>query len=263
METTIYYYTATGNSLNYARAIAREIGGAKVEPLALYRRTPARPGTRKVGIVFPIIAWGPPRTVNEFVSRLDLEGVRYLFAVTSCGGTPAGALPRLRKALRARGADLHAGFVVRSSHYLTMEGKQAEMVKRIAALSGRPFGTETERIQEIADAVRNERRVRPERSALPGSLLGNFANGKAAAAFQGIDAAFKVAPACEGCSTCVRVCPRQNISRENGTTTWHHDCEYCGACATWCPQHAIGFDGNVAPTRKHNDAVAVGDFLLR
>lgn len=117
METTIYYYSATGNSLAYARAIAQEIGNARIEPLASFRETPARPGTPKVGIVFPIIAWGPPRTVKEFASRLDLHGVRYLFAVTPCGGTAAGTLPRLRKVLRARGGDLHAGFIVRAPSY--------------------------------------------------------------------------------------------------------------------------------------------------
>ncbi len=263
METTIYFYSATGNSLTYARAVAKEVGGARIEPLARYRQTPARPGTPRVGIFFPIIAWGPPRTVNEFVSKIDLEGVRYVFAVTPCGGTAAGALLRLRKALRARGADLHAGFIVRSSSYLEMQGKQAAMIKRIERLSGRPFGTEAERLPEIAEAIRQERRVRPERNALPGAILGNFSHGKAAPMFKTMDAAYKVAPACTGCGTCVRVCPRQNISREGGKTTWHHDCEFCGACAAWCPQHAIGFDGNVAPTKKHNPAVAVSDFYLR
>ena len=38
-------------------------------------------------------AWGPPRTVSEFVRNLDLKDVRYTSAVASCGGTAAGALP--------------------------------------------------------------------------------------------------------------------------------------------------------------------------
>jgi ferredoxin len=263
MDTTIYYYSATGNSLTYARAIAQGLGGAKLEPLARYRQTPARPGTHRVGFVFPIIAWGPPRTLSEFVSNIDLEGVGYAFAVASCGGTAAGTLPRLRKALRARGADLHAGFIVRSPGYLDMQGKQMAMVKRIQRLSGRLFGTDEERLAEIVETVRQERRMRPERNALPGAILGNFSHDKAAPIFMKLNASFKVAPECAGCGTCARVCPRGNITREDGKSTWHHDCEFCGTCATWCPQHAIGFDGNLAPNRKHNAAVAVSDFYIR
>ena len=262
-ETTIYYYSATGNSLEYARKIAREIGGARIEALARYRTTPAQPGTPKVGIVFPVIAWGPPRTVKEFVSLIDLTGVRYVFAVTSCGGTAAGTMPRLKKALRARGADLHAGFIVRSPFYISMKGKQEEMIRRVEKLSGRPFATAEERLPEIARTVREERRVRPERNAILGTMLGNYSHDKAIPMFTSLDSMYKVAPACTGCGTCVRVCPRGNISRDNGATSWHHDCEFCGACATWCPKHAIGFEHNVAMTREHNEAVSVADFYLR
>lgn len=263
METTIYYYSATGNSLSYARALAREIGDARIVPLALYRGTPARPATRRVGIVFPIHAWGPPRTVEEFVSKLDLDGVQYVFAVTDCGGSAAGTLPNLRKRLRARGADLHAGFIVRAAGYMEGDGSENAMIRLVQGLSGRPYGTAEERLHEIVDAVRGERRVGPERNALPGAIVGNFFHTKAAPAFMTMDARYNVGAACAGCGTCERVCPRGNISRENGTTEWRHDCEFCGACATWCPQNAIGFNGAAGKARGHNESVAAADFLLR
>ncbi len=114
MTTTIYFYSATGNSFEIARTIAREIGDARVLPIAHYRKEKAIPDTAKVGIVFPVHAWGPPRTVSEFLQNLDLRGVRYTFAIASCGGTAAGTLPKLRRAVRKNGGELHAGFIVRS-----------------------------------------------------------------------------------------------------------------------------------------------------
>jgi Pyruvate/2-oxoacid:ferredoxin oxidoreductase delta subunit/flavodoxin len=263
METTIYYYSSTGNSLAFSREIARLIGGARIEPIARYRTDPARPRTARVGFVFPIHGWGPPSTVEEFISKVDLEGADYVFAVSTCGGTAANTLPMLRKTLRARGFDLNAGFIVRAPGYLDGGGTPNGLIELVRKLSGRPFGTTAERLFEIADVIQAARTMKPERNALAGALLGSFFHTKAGASFRTMDANYTVAPTCSSCGTCVRVCPRGNISRESGITTWHHDCEFCGACATWCTQHAIGFRGQVGPARRHHEQAALKDFVLR
>jgi ferredoxin len=264
VTTTIYYYSATGNSLAVAKDLAEKIGDAQVLPLARYRQTPATPGTARVGIVFPIIAWGPPRTINEFVSNLKLDGVRYVFAVASCGGTAAGTMPRLRKVLRKKGGDLHAGFIASSSSgAFKAEGKQAGMIKFVQNLSGKRYPRDGERISEIADAVRGERMMKAERNALPGTIVGNFLHDMAQPMFAKMSGKYKTAPECTGCGTCVRVCPRGNVSRREGKTVWGMDCDSCGACAAWCPKHAIGFSGAVEPARWHNPRIVLKDMLLR
>ena len=174
METTIYYYTATGNSLTFSRSLARELGNTTLVPIARYRQTPAAPATPRVGIIFPIHAWGPPRTVEEFIDKLDLRGVRYTFAIASCGGTAAQPFPGLRKTLRQKGGDLNAGFIVRSAGYMDLGGKQPPIIELVRRFSGRQFGKDSERLAEIVEAVRSEKPMRIERSALPGALLGSF-----------------------------------------------------------------------------------------
>ncbi len=261
METTIFYYTATGNSLTLARSLARELGNTTLVPIARYRQTSAAPATPRVGIVFPIHAWGPPRTVEEFIDKLDLRGVRYTFAIVSCGGTAAATLPRLRKALRRKGSDLHAGFIVRSPGYMDMGGKQPPIIDLVRRLSGRLFPKDSERLPEIIEAVRNEKHGRVERNALPGALLGSFFHGKAAPQFARLDSAYRVSQACAGCGTCTRVCPRGNVTLESSKPAWHHDCDNCGACATWCPQNAIGLQGAPSAPRRHNLEVAAADLM--
>lgn len=264
MKTTIYWYSATGNSLVIARRIAGELGEAEVVPLAKFKKAAIRLDAARVGLVFPIYAWGPPRTVEEFIANVEPSAVRYFFTVASCGGTAANALPRIRSALRKKGGDLHAGFIVRSKGYLgDAAGEQNKMIQLVRKHSGKPFGTDMERLPAIIDAIKNELVSRPERNALVGSLLGSFFHEKAMPQFARMDERYGVTNSCDGCGFCARLCPRENIAMENGKPTWRHDCDGCGACVTWCPKRAISVAGGLAPTRGHHAEVALSDIILR
>ena len=261
MLTTIYYYSATGNSLALARAIAGQLEDSEIQPLSLSRRERTTPSSARVGIIFPIHAWGPPRTVSEFIENLDLSGARYVFAIASCGGTAAGTLPLLRKAIRKQGGDLHAGFIVRSPGYMDSGGDDPPMIATVRRFSGKLFPTAEERLPEIIETVRNEKKMDPEHNALLGSILGNFFHTKAVVAFAGMDAAYCVTDNCAGCGNCTRICPRGNVSLQEGKPVWHHDCENCGACATWCARNAIALKGAAAAPRKHNPQIAAADLM--
>ena len=260
MTTTIYYYSATGNSLVIARAVAAALGEAEVLPIARYRKEKATPETSCIGIIFPIHAWGPPRTVEEFIQNLDLRGVQYTFAVASCGGTAAGTLLKMRKAIRGNGGELHAGFMVRSPGYMA-GGETNPMIEWVRRLSGKPFPTAEERLPEIIECVKNRKRIRPDRNALPGAILGNFFHRMAGPQFARLDAGYETSSACKSCGNCTRVCPRGNVTLQEGKPAWHHDCDFCGACATWCPNNAIGFKSAPAAPRRHNAQVTRADFI--
>jgi ferredoxin len=259
LTTTIYYYTATGNSLMLARAIAQRLGDTEIVPLARHRMERTAPATRRVGIIFPIHAWGLPRTVAEFVDNLNLSGVRYAFAVASCNGTAAGTLPRLRKAIRKNGGDLHAGFIVRSPSYSGSGGKVPPMIAMVKRLSGKPFPREEERLPAIIDAVGNEQAKAPDNSAFLGALLGNFFHSQATIQFAGMDAVYSVNESCVGCGQCSRICPRGNVTLQDGKPAWRHDCDFCGACITWCPRKAIMSKADPAAPHGHHPGVTAAD----
>jgi len=151
--------------------------------------------------------------------------------------------------------------MVRSPAYMEVAGKEVPMIELVRSLSGRQYPTDSERLAEIVQTVRGEKRTRAERSALPGALVGGFFHGMAAAQMTRLDANYRVSDACAGCGTCTRVCPRGNVRRETGTTSWHHDCDNCGACITWCPRHAISYEGMPNAPRRHHPDVTAADLM--
>ena len=64
MESVIYYFSATGNSLRIANIMAERMDGLLL-PMSKYKGTKC--GSRQIGLVFPTYFWGVPRTVAEFV----------------------------------------------------------------------------------------------------------------------------------------------------------------------------------------------------
>jgi len=268
MKTTIFFYSGTGNSLSISRRLAKELGDTRVVPLAKFRRG-TKPEAERVGVVFPIIAWGPPRTVDEFLQNVDLSDAQYVFAVASCGGTAANTLPKIKKTLKKKGSDLDAGFVVASPGYLETSsngGKkspQEQMVDLVRKLSGPRPRTAEERLPEIAGVIRFGKRTRPERPRFLGASLGSFFHDQAVPMLSRSDNGYRVTEACTECQICARVCPRENVVMSAGRPVWNHDCDSCGACATWCPEAAISAVGSLLSTRRHHPEVGVNDFLLR
>ncbi len=259
MPCKIFYFTASGNSLYVARYIAAGLGEADLVaiPDAIKRHVNADAPT--VGLVFPVYAWGMPRMVADFAKGLKLTPDQYVFAVATCGGTPADTLPRLQKLLRKNGADLDAGFAVTDGR--GGSASDPAFIKVVRGLNWIKPGTATERLSGIIETVKNRQKHKPERSSLPANVLGGMFHGSFATMAKTMDKNYKVDDKCGHCGTCARVCPRGNITIVDGRPSWHHDCEACGTCYQWCPKGAIRQGGN--GQRYHHPEVKLTDVLLR
>lgn len=261
---TIYYFSATGNCLAFARQLAQRTGAAPI-PMTRVLAGEAVPAAGKVALVFPTYAYGVPRTVLEFLARVELQPGAYLLAVTSCAGIPAGVLRELDGALRRRGHRLAAGFVVRdpSSSLTTSERDPMQRVM-IALTRGRLPGTSQERIEEIAAAFRDGAARRLEGSGRLANLAGRLFHRLSGLAFPTLDRNFWTTDACTGCGTCARLCPRGNIRLADGRPRWGGDCEVCHACIQWCARSAIQFkDLTAGRPRYRNGAVSLRLMLER
>jgi ferredoxin/flavodoxin len=263
MKTTIYYFSATGNSLKLARDLGRALGNCDLVSMAKAGDIPRPSSDRisdRIGFVFPVYAWGLPRIVRDFVERLDLVEARYIFAVATCVAIPGKTLRELADLCKAKGARLHAGFAVKAGRSSLM---RLNKLDRIIIALNRPrkqLRSSEDRLGEILGALACLKVHAPETSALLANAFGSMLHGLAMRTFKDMDAHFVVRDACKGCGTCVTVCPRGNVRLESGRPSFTHNCELCHACIQWCPQFAIrhpGFEAN--PRQYHNPAVQVSD----
>ena len=112
MESVIYYFSATGNSLRIANIMAERMDGLLL-PMSKYKGTKC--SSRQIGLVFPTYFWGVPRTVAEFVDEMKVEADnQYVFAAATCGGLAGGVLGHLDALLKKKGLHLDYGITIPS-----------------------------------------------------------------------------------------------------------------------------------------------------
>jgi ferredoxin len=257
METLIYYFTGTGNSLWAGRKLVERLPDASLRPMAPLVRSGGRvrPEATRVGIVCPVYFLGVPSLAARFAGMLDTSDTGFLFAVVTMGGMGGtAALRQLDGILSRNGKGLDAGIAVRMpGNYLVgysppAAEKQEELFRNAeVALAG------------FTEVVRAGRKARPGRAPLTG-LIHALMYPRFIASLPDSDREFTVSEGCTSCNTCVQVCPVENITLEAGRPVWHHRCECCLACIHACPVEAIQRGRNTeGRARYRHPAVTIPD----
>ena len=88
MNTEIYYFSGTGNSLFLAKEAQKRIPGSEILPIAcLLKKDKITSQGKTIGIIFPVHALTIPMAVKKFLKKIDLSGAEYIFAVADRYGT--------------------------------------------------------------------------------------------------------------------------------------------------------------------------------
>lgn len=227
----ICYFSGTGNSKWVAEEIARRTGDevqsiaelVKDGPTVVYAGKDAR-----IGVVFPIYAWGVPPIVERFCKSITLAGA-YAFAVCTCGDEAGKAMRRLKKIFAYQGAwsvkmpnNYIVGYDV-DSHELE-RSKIAAAKERLIAISNAVLANSTQYdVCEGPGAMIKTALVRP--------MFNTFARSTER---------FSVEDSCNGCELCARMCPIGAIQMQAGKPVWvKKHCTQCMGCINRCPQRAI------------------------
>ncbi|MBA4347805.1 MAG: (4Fe-4S)-binding protein, partial [Clostridiales bacterium] len=216
----IYYFSGTGNSKWVAEELARRTND-EVQSIAALQRDGtvsvyANCGSR-IGIVFPIYAWGAPMLVERFCKSLKMaEGV-YAYAVCTCGDEAGLALKRLRKMFAYRSA----WSVVMPNNYVIgfdLDSPELEASKIRAA---------HEKLAQIASSINargtvydvHEGPAAGVKTVIVRPLFNTFAMSTRE---------FIADQNCNGCGLCARICPIGAIEMKNDRPVWvKKQCTQC------------------------------------
>ncbi|MCU0666691.1 MAG: EFR1 family ferrodoxin [Candidatus Omnitrophica bacterium] len=257
MNNMIFYFTGTGNSLEVARSLAKELGDTQLCPIATFREDIVSVSSSCIGIVFPVYMFGLPLLVRDFIDRLEVTKGSYIFAVATYGGKAGNALGMCKNLFEKRNLELSSAFLIRMpGNYTALYGaiKQDEQDEM--------FVKADKRVKEISSLIKDRKILPVEKDMGALRFLFSFLYKVASPKIPKMDKGFWAEDKCNHCGTCVKVCPVKNIQLQQGKPKWLGQCQQCMACLQWCPVEAIQYGkSTIGKKRYRNPAVDLKDLI--
>jgi ferredoxin len=244
--TTIYYYSATGNSLAVARMIAARLGNTELVAMKKSDGANVSKGSSCIGLVFPVHIFGLPVAVINFLENLRAPAGAFIFAVATHGGMPCATLKQAELLLAQRSIKLSAGYEVKMVNNCTTVGEAPHPDKQKTLLQD-----STRRVDRICNALNKRTRRIYQGIPVVNWVFSTKLHGNALPKIPGMDKTYSVQQTCNGCGICQKVCQAGNIVMENGRPVWLHRCEACYACLQWCPKEAIQIGEKTIGRRRY------------
>jgi len=259
METAIYYFTGTGNSLKAAKNLCQKLTSCELIPIAKYLGLENFVATSdKIGFFFPLYYSGLPKIVLDFLKELDVNKSKYFFAcVTSAEDLNVYPLQQIEKILRAKGKRLNAGLLINMpNNYIIGYDVSPEKVQIDF------FEKAKNQIDNFSEIV-NTGKDNLESSVFTKDVgRSKKINDWFQAEVNNLDNSFHVDDTCTSCGVCEEVCPVKNIVLRDGIPQWQHKCQQCLACINFCPEKSIQFEEKTLKTgRYHHPEIKLKEII--
>jgi ferredoxin len=236
----IAVFSGTGNSLEAARVLARaleELGhGVTLYPMERGENR-VRPDCGALGIVTTVACFSTYPTAWRFIDSLPPGEGREAFFLATMGGFGGGMQGPIRKVLAAKGYRPIGSLVV------TMPGNYGNKVLDEAKNSSLKSSAASRIREYVRELEEGTARWAGGVPVLSGFFAALAHGRKPWNMFRRMFPLTVAAEKCTGCSTCVTLCPENNISLKEGLAVFGYRCESCQRCVAFCPSRAIYVPG--------------------
>ncbi len=246
---TIFYFTATGNSL-YA---ARKIGGTLVSIPQAIKAGKYEFCDDEIGVVCPVYANKLPSIVADFLNKATLKA-KYKFLILTYGHANFGADGYALKTFEKQHFD-YVKTLLTVDNYLPA----FDMAKE------KSLDKQTEKNLDAICLDIAQHAVYKPKMSVKNRIANSIVQKYFAKRKSDLDGSqILITDKCVGCGLCAKVCPMGNIYVENGVAKRKsNECEFCLACANLCPRKAIVCkNSDVNPNERYiNPNVSVSDIV--
>ncbi len=258
----ILYFTATGNSLYIAKSLGGELLSIpQLDKKGIYEFT-----DDKIGIVFPLHAWGVPSYVAEFLKKASFN-CEYLFAVTTYGIYSGAVAMHLTNIGKEAGYSFdYINRIKMVDNYLPTFDMKKEIEKEPKKFIEKHLVMVKSDIASSKQWILKEsilNRASFNYMAKRGNKPFNEKRLKVHVYGEGIKNYIEVNDNCTQCGICTKVCPVDNIVIDNndGKIALSDKCFMCFACIHNCPSNAIHIKGEVSDNRFRNSNVKLKEII--
>lgn len=258
----ILYFTATGNSLHIAKSLGGELLSIpKMDKEGIYDFS-----DDKIGIVFPLHAWGVPSYVVDFLKKVTFN-CDYLFAVTTYGIYSGAVAKHLTDIGNETGFTFdYINRIKMVDNYIPTFAMEKEIKKEPKKQIEKQFASVKADIDASKKWILKESFINKlsfNYMAKRGSKPFNKKRLKVHVYGEGIENYVYVEDTCTQCGICTKVCPVDNIEidKENGKIAISDKCFMCFACIHHCPSNAIHIKGEVNKNRFRNSNIKLREII--
>jgi NAD-dependent dihydropyrimidine dehydrogenase PreA subunit len=202
----------------------------------------------RLGFVFPVYSWAPPKLVLDFVKKLTVKVPEpaYIYFACTCGDNCGLTEKVFRKAVEEKGLSLSACFSVQMPEtYIGMAGFKLDTPENAKLKIDKADSLLMRNIPRLINKESFSEMVVGGLAWLKTYLVNPGFNRSATD-----DSKYLSTEACIHCGKCVEACPTGDVRlNADKRPEWQHDgtCTCCLACYHHCPKHAINY-GSI--TRK-------------
>ncbi|MCQ2095698.1 MAG: EFR1 family ferrodoxin [Bacteroidaceae bacterium] len=239
----VFYFSGTGNSQWVAEVLSEELGDTLMFiPDAIrrdcfsYELAP----TEKLGFVFPCYAWGLPRFISDFISRLSIANVTYLYYICTCGDDTGRLNQEFCQLVSSKGWTCHLGYdIMMPESYVNLPGFDVDPHDKETRKLSQAKARLQMAVDDIIDSREGDFQLLPGGFTWIKSVLLRWAFNK----WLMSPSKFHVNSQCISCSLCSKVCPMHNIELSGRNPQWGDACVMCMRCYHSCPRKAIEWGG--------------------